>query len=368
MPESETASETTPVPVTIVSGYLGAGKTTLVNHVLSNQAGYDVAVIVNDMGEINVDAELIAREDETEGIVDLSNGCICCQLQDDLLTEARRLIDRRAFDYLLVEPSGISEPVPIAQTFLQADGIGDRFALDTMVTVLDSYGFYKELDEGGPPGPGPGADAPERPLSEVFIDGIEFCDVLLLNKTDMLPDDALQEIEAVAANLQPRAEQIRTSYSEVAPDRVLGTGRFDFAAVKTSQGWKRQLRDDGDHDHSHDHDHRSQADRHGVGSFVYRADEPLDPAQLGAWLSEWEESVVRAKGVCFVGGRDEVIGVSRAGPSIQAGPIGEWAPADTRATRLVFIGREMPEAEIRAGLDECRLGPDQPPGSDPFPL
>jgi Putative GTPases (G3E family) len=359
-----TGSETAPVPVTIVSGYLGAGKTTLVNHVLSNQAGYDVAVIVNDMGEVNVDAELIAREDETEGIVDLSNGCICCQLQDDLLTEARRLIDQRTFDYLLVEPSGISEPVPVARTFLEADGIGDQFELDTMVTVLDSYGFHKEFDGSDDP---PGTDAPERSLSEVFIDGIEFCDVLLLNKTDMVPEDALQEIEAVAANLQPRAEQIRTSYSEVAPDRVLGTGRFDFAAAKASQGWKRQLRDD-DHNHDHDHDQQSQADRHGVRSFVYRADDPLDPAQLGAWLSEWEESVVRAKGVCFVGGRDEVIGVSRAGPSIQAGPIGEWGPDDTRATRLVFIGREMPEPDIRAGLDECRLGPDQRPGSDPFPL
>ncbi|MFA9415458.1 GTP-binding protein [Natrinema sp. HArc-T2] len=372
-------------PVTIVSGYLGAGKTTLINHVLSNPGDRRIAVIVNDMGEINVDAELLARESDDEGIVDLSNGCICCRLQGDLLEEATRLARRRDFDYLLVEASGISEPIPIAQVFTDGTDESDvdptnLFRVDTMVTVLDTYGFWKEFDAGEqlPETAQPDED---RPLSEVLVEGIEFCDVLLLNKSDMVPEEALAEIEAVVDTLQPRAKRLRTTYCEVNPDIVLDTGAFDFETAKRSPGWKRHLRGEGhDHgeeghrggdDHAHDSE-QSVADRHGVSSFVFQSDRPFHPARLAAWLEDWDGPIVRAKGVCHVATHDDVIGVSQAGPSVQAGPIGEWRPEDDRCTRLVIIGRSMNERRIREELEACVIDGDESElaesVTDPFPL
>ncbi len=403
------------IPVTVVSGYLGAGKTTLINNVLADPQGHQVAVIVNDMGEVNIDAELIARESESEGIIDLSNGCICCRLQGDLLAEADRLAERREFDYLLVESSGISEPVPVARVFLEGTDASDidpteRFRLDTLVTVLDTYGFWKALDveeslpeHAGGDGDGDGGSggssepAPERPLTEVFIEGIEFCDVLLVNKCDMVPEDVLEELEAVIEELQPRAERVRTVECDVDPGLVLDTGRFDFEAATRSQGWKRRLRESGegrgdvdeghDHDHDHDHsqghghehdethshDHPTTADRHGISSFVFRADRPFDPHRLADWLTDWEESIVRAKGVCHVAGSDDVIGVSQAGPAVRAGPIGQWGPKEERKTQLVFIGRELDESTIRADLEALLLESDSEvaktaDGPAPFPL
>ncbi|WP_394742154.1 CobW family GTP-binding protein [Natronococcus roseus] len=365
------------IPVTIVSGYLGAGKTTLVNHLLTNEAGHEIAVIVNDMGEVNIDADLIARENEEEGVIDLSNGCICCRLQGDLLEEARRLAESREFDYLLVESSGISEPIPVARVFLEGTEESEidpteQFRLDTMVTVLDTYGFWKEFDAGATLPEGAQPDE-ERPLSEVLVEGIEFCDVLLLNKTDMVPDDVLEEIETVVDRLQPRAERVRTTYSEIDPDLVLGTGRFDFEDAKRSQGWKRELRGEGHGHGSHEHGPgHSAADLHGVSSFVFRADDPFRPDELGEWLEEWDGSIIRAKGVCHVAGREEVIGLSQAGPAVQAGPIGEWRPDDDRRTQLVFIGREMGEERIREELEAMLVDPDERDGAeswaDPFPL
>ncbi|ADB59578.1 cobalamin synthesis protein P47K [Haloterrigena turkmenica DSM 5511] len=372
-------TENGPIPVTVVSGYLGAGKTTLINHVLSNPGGRRIAVIVNDMGEINVDADRIARENDEDGIVDLSNGCICCRLRGDLLEEARRLAERRTFDYLLVESSGISEPIPVAQVFTEGTDESDvdpttLFRLDTMVTVLDTYGFWKEFDAGErlPEGAQPDAD---RPLSEVLVEGIEFCDVLLLNKSDMVPDDVLEEIEAVVETLQPRAKRLRTSYCEIDPDVVLDTGRFDFESAKRSQGWKRHLRGEG-HDHGDGPDahngERTAAEMHGVSSFVFRSDRPFHPERLADWLEEWDGSIVRAKGVCYVADREDVIGVSQAGPSVRAGPIGEWRPDDDRRTQLVFIGREMDEERIREELEACVIAGDEvaemEPSVDPFPL
>ncbi|WP_418286732.1 CobW family GTP-binding protein [Halorubrum sp. DTA46] len=356
------------IPVTVLSGYLGAGKTTLVNHLLENPGDRRIAVILNDMGEVNVDAELVARENDEEGVIDLSNGCICCRLQDDLLSEAAALAASREFDYLLVESSGISEPIPIARAFTEGTDDSEvdpteRFRLDTMVTVLDTYGFWKEFDAGESL-PGDGESATDRPLADVLVEGIEFCDVLVLNKTDMVPDDVLDEIESVAERLGPRAKRIRTSYSAVDPDEVLDTGRFDFETAARSPGWKRAIaeRESGDeaktgeeagHGHAHDHDHdEGAAAAHGVDSFVYRSAATLDPEAFAEWLGDWDGAIVRAKGVANVAGTDDVIGVSQAGPSVQAGPIGEWGPDDDRRTRLVFIGSEMDEARIRAELDE----------------
>jgi len=356
--------------MSVISGPLGAGKTTLVNNLLNDPGGRRIAVVVNDMGEVNVDAELLAEETE-EGVVDLSNGCICCRLQDDLVTEVTRLAESRSFDYLVVEASGISEPIPIARTLTvgtEGGSLPDRFRLDTTVSVVDAFGFWKAFDPGESlPDAAPD---PQRPLTEVMVDQIEFCDVLLLNKCDMVPDDELDAVEAAIRELQPRATIHRTTYSEVDPGAVLGTGLFDFEAARRNQGWKRALAgtDDGG-ESGHDHGDRPAAAAHGVGSFVYRRERPFDPDLLDEWLDAWEGDVVRLKGFAWVTSRPEtVLGVSQAGPAVQAGPIGEWG-ADDPATRLVVIGRDLDEDAVTAELDACLAGDGDPPPADedPFP-
>ncbi|WP_170082479.1 CobW family GTP-binding protein [Haloarcula rubripromontorii] len=366
---------TTPdsIPMTVISGPLGAGKTTLVNNLLSDPGGRQIAVVVNDMGEINVDAELLADESDSgqEGVVDLSNGCICCRLQDDLVTEVTRLAEERSFDYLVVEASGISEPIPIARTLTVGPEGGDSpegFHLDTTVSVVDAYGFWKAFDpEESLPDTAPD---PERPLTEVLVDQIEFCDVLLLNKCDMVPDDSLEAVGAAVRALQPRAAIHRTTYSEVDPGDVLGTGRFDFEAAKRQQGWKQALAGSDGHG-GHDHaDETSAAAAHDVDSFTYRRDAPFHPGRFDDWLDDWDGAIVRAKGFAWVASRPEtVVGMSQAGPSVQAGPIGEWGNDDP-STRLVFIGQGMDEDAIVAGLDRCLATEEertQTFDSDPFP-
>lgn len=369
-------------PVTVVSGSLGAGKTTLLNNVLTDPGGRDIAVIVNDMGEMNVDADLLNRSTDSgdSGIVDLSNGCICCRLQDDLLTEAARLAKTRAFDTLLVESSGISEPIPVARTFTEGAADSDidptdHYHLDTMVSVIDAYGFWKEFDAGTSL-PNDAEPDTDRPLADVLIEGIEFCDVLLCNKCDIVPDEQVDEIEATIRTLQPRAEIIRTTHSDVNPSQVLDTGRFDFAAATRSAGWKQALvgeSDGSDTGHDHAADGRSAAEKHGVMSFVYTRDRPFHPERFDAWLDSWTGDVIRAKGVFRLAGRDDVMGLNQAGPSVRAGPIGEWDEDEDRRTRLVFIGTDMGEETITAELDGCllddhELNADRDDFDDPFPM
>ena len=369
------------VPVTVLSGVLGAGKTTLLNRLLEDNRGYELAVVVNDMGEVNVDADLIERESPETGLVELSNGCICCRLQGDLVEGIVDLVDEQEFDALVIEASGISEPTPIARRLTESPEDGpdptDVVRLDTMVTVLDAYGFWKEFDAGASL-PAGGSD-PERPLAEVLVQSVEFCDVLLINKCDMVPDDVVDEITDVVAELNPRAEIRRTEYADVDTDLVVDTGRFDYKAASRAVGWKTALREsrseeavdhatedrDGNAD---DHDHADHTG-HTVDSFVYRRQRPFDPDALADRLVERPEGVVRAKGVCYVDGSHDVIGMNRAGAVVQAGAIGEWGDDEPR-TELVFIGTGMDRATVETRLDDCLVdeGAIDEREETPFPI
>ncbi|MWV41637.1 GTP-binding protein [Natrialba sp. INN-245] len=371
------------IPVTVLSGSLGAGKTTVLNHVLTADHGLDVAVVVNDMGEVNVDAEHVAQQSDLAGdeeIIEMSNGCICCRLRGDMLDEVGRLADRREFDYLLVESSGISEPIPVAQTF--AMGFEDAsfdptgtYELDTMVTVVNAHSFWESFDSGSALTNQQLEDESGRVPEEVLLDQIEFCDVLLCNKCDLVPDDALEEIEAVLERLQPRAKIIRTEFGAVAPGEILGTERFDFQRAQNSAGWKHELQ----HDHHHD-----PQEEHGVTSFVYQRDRPFHPERIAALLSDLPDELIRAKGFFWSAGREDVaMGVDKAGTSVRAGPSGKWLATlpererkqyfaarpglkddwsdewGDRMTRLVFIGREFEEDALIERLDDCLLTDDE---------
>ncbi|RQG86928.1 GTP-binding protein [Natrarchaeobius halalkaliphilus] len=367
------------IPVTVLSGSLGAGKTTVLNHVLTADHGLEVAVVVNDMGEVNVDAEHVAQRSDLsddDEIIELSNGCICCRLRGDMLEEVGRLADRREFDYLLVESSGISEPIPVAQTFAMGFEDAsfdptDTYALDTMVTVVNTHSFFESFDSGTALVEDELEDDSGRVPEEILLDQIEFCDVLVLNKCDLVPDDALDEIESILGTLQPRARIVRTEFGDVEPDGILGTGRFDFQAAQNSAGWKHELQ------HEHAHDPREE---HGVTSFVYQRDRPFHPERVAALLSELPDELIRAKGFFWSAGREDVaMGIDKAGSSVRAGPSGQWLATlpererrryfaarpgleddwddewGDRMTRLVFIGREFDKKPLIDRLEDCLL-------------
>ena len=385
-----------PIPVTVLSGSLGAGKTTVLNHVLNGDEELNAAVVVNDMGEVNVDAESVKRQStlsaEGEEIVELQNGCICCRLRGDMLEEVGRLADEREFDYLLVESSGISEPIPVAQTF--ALGFEDAefdprgiYELDTTVTVVDAYTLWRAFDSGEALVQEVEADA-GRPPEEVTLDQIEFCDVLLVNKCDLVPDDELDAIEAVLRTLQPRAKILRTEHGAVDPEEILATGQFDFEAANRSAGWIHELEEG--------HHHEDALEEHGVNSFVYRKREPFHPERVEAFLGDVPSNVIRAKGYFWVAGREEVaMSVNVAGQSVRAGPGGQWLATlpeehrqaylernpelretwderwGDRGIELVFIGRDLDREALVDRLDDCLLTDDEWGGdwesfSDPF--
>jgi len=375
------ASSNTPTPVTILSGSLGAGKTTTLNHVLTTEEELNAAVLVNDMGEVNVDAEFVERESELsqsdEEIIEMSNGCICCRLRGDMLDEVGRLADQRDFDYLLVESSGISEPIPVAQTF--ARGFEDAdfdptgvYELDTMVSVVDAHSFWQGFDSGQALTDDDIEPQGNRVPEEALMDQIEFCDVLLLNKCDLVPDEELDEMEAVLQALQPRAKIIRTEHGAVDPTEILATGRFDFDEASQSAGWKRELQ--------HGHHHESAADEHGVTSFIFDADRPFHPERIARLFADLPDGVVRAKGFFWSAGREDVaMGLDKAGQSVRAGPKGTWIATlpeaeqeryfaarpgikedwddqwGDRGTELVFIGREFDRETLTDRLDDCVL-------------
>jgi G3E family GTPase len=377
------------IPVTVLSGTLGAGKTTVLNHLLY-ETDDRVAVLVNDMGEVNVDAEHVAESsdiaDEDEELIELSDGCICCELRGDLLDAVGELTREREFDAIVVESTGVAEPLPVAQTltlgFDQGDLEPTKFYeetgiepledchLDTTVTVVDAHQFDAAmrsdeiLDD----------DGTEKHLGDLLVEQVEFCDVLLLNKCDLVDEGTLEQIESTLEVLQPRAKIVRTEHGRIDPDELVGAGRFDFEDASQSAGWIQELQEP----------HQSTEEEHGVTSFVFGARRPLHPERFADLLDSFPDEVVRAKGHFWLAGRDEeAITLNVAGQSIRVGPGGPWVdalPEDERAAvleenpaleeqwhdrwgdrsvQLVLIGTEMDHESLRADLADCVLTDDE---------
>ena len=400
------------IPITLLCGYLGAGKTTLLNRVLTNQKGYRVAVIVNDIGEVNVDEKLISKEAQIKdsgSIVPLTNGCICCTLKSDMVNQIEELMKTGKYDYIMIEASGVCEPMPIAQA-IETIEIGK---LDNVVGVVDASRLVDEFDEGksllkdG---------IEEEDIESLLIQQIEFCSTLIVNKRDLVTDEQLKMVRAVINKIQPTVKVIETIRCDVPVEEIMGTDRFDFETVYASAGWVKALEehehedeeddehDDehehghhhheehehghghdeheeshGHHHHHHEHKHEGESeDEYGIGSFVYYRRRPFNRQKLDKYASNWPRNIIRSKGVIWFSDEDEMAYVlETSGRQIQAGYSGNWLascpPAEQkkvlaeepemqkdwdekvgdRMIKLVIIGRHLDKEQISKDLDAC---------------
>ena len=393
----------TKLPVTVLSGFLGAGKTTVLSHILNNREGKKVAVIVNDMSEINIDSAIVKNEVELnhseEKLVEMSNGCICCTLREDLLLEVNKLAQDNRFDYLVIESTGISEPLPVAETFTFADeegvSLSDVASLDTMVTVVDAVNFmndYEEAQSLKEKGESLG-DEDERNVSDLLIDQVEFADVILVSKTDLVETTDVDQLVAILKTLNTRAQIIPITNGQIKTDEVLNTGLFDFAQAQQSPGWLKEMRGE----------HVPETEEYGISSFSFVARRPFDPEKFYQFLHSMEEygKLIRSKGYFWLATRPQFAcqwsqagGIAEygfAGMFWKAVPKKDWPtdqdyldsiaenwvePFGDMRQELVFIGQNLDQDKMTKALEDCLLTEDEvlkgkqhwATLKDPFPI
>lgn len=375
------------IPVTVLSGFLGAGKTTVLNHVLNNRQNLKVAVIVNDMSEVNIDAQLVENgttlSRTEEKLVQMSNGCICCTLRDDLVKEVTKLAEQGKFDYLLIEGTGIAEPLPIAQTFSYSfDELGMDLTklsrLDTMVTVVDALNFEKDFMSSDSLADRDLNQDDERNIVDLLTDQIEFANVILINKADLSSPYKLEEIKRILKKLNPEARIITTSHGKIDPEEILNTGLFDFEKASQGAGWIKEL----------ETDHTPVTDEYGIGSFIYRSRRPFQPLRFDEYVNnQWHHGILRSKGFFWLSTQpNDALVWSQAGRMSNITKAGVWWASLSKKERnqhpafqaneevimsnwdkrfgdrhieLVLIGQDMPEEKIRIALDSCLCTDDE---------